>query len=301
MAPHVDDKSRNEKRTIKSTPATDTLTETQVNPISERKREANRKNAQRSTGPKTETGKSRSRGNAIKHGFFVREMPLQRFLFTEDFSIARRLFQELVDYYQPVGPMEKIHVEMLSECCWKMRRLQIAETASIRVAVEYENDIFQIGARKSLFVVIFKVFGEAKDNAVALGYVDDALVKRAIEFSAEEWLKNDFVLANQRARDLAIQRIDGSDLGGNRALKKAQSALRRKLQRLEERCFQLEEGSSNYEAHAQHLLPRPDVMDNLLRYQTAVDRRLYRTMAALERLQRQRLESATLESLRLTM
>ena len=30
--------------------------------------EANRRNAQNSTGPKTETGKQRSRGNAVRHG-----------------------------------------------------------------------------------------------------------------------------------------------------------------------------------------------------------------------------------------
>jgi len=94
--------------------------ETQVNSISERKREANRKNAQRSTGPKTEVGKSRSRYNAIKHGFFVREIPLQRSHFIEDFGKARRLFQELVDHFQPVGPVEKILVEMIAACCWKM-------------------------------------------------------------------------------------------------------------------------------------------------------------------------------------
>ena len=221
-------------------------------------------------------------------------------------ALREDYFQELVDYYQPVGPMEKIHVEMLAECCWKMRRLQIAETASIKVAIECESDILQIAAPKSLFVVILTVFSEAKDNTVALGYVDDALVKTAVEFSAEEWVKNDFLLANQRARDLAIPRIDGSDLGGNRALKKAQSALRRKLQLLQERCRQNEEWSADYEArkqephHAQHLLPGPDVIDNLSRYQTAVDRRFYRASAELERLQRQRLGDVVSQTLKLS-
>jgi hypothetical protein len=37
-------------------------------PVSERKAEANRKNAQKSTGPRTEAGKERARANALKHG-----------------------------------------------------------------------------------------------------------------------------------------------------------------------------------------------------------------------------------------
>src|SRR4029079_2999177 len=36
--------------------------------ISERKKEANRQNAQKSTGPRTEQGKAKSRRNALKHG-----------------------------------------------------------------------------------------------------------------------------------------------------------------------------------------------------------------------------------------
>ena len=39
-------------------------------PISERKLRANRANAKRSTGPKTEAGKAASRRNALKHGIF---------------------------------------------------------------------------------------------------------------------------------------------------------------------------------------------------------------------------------------
>lgn len=39
-------------------------------PISERKRQANRANAKRSTGPRTQAGKVVSRRNALKHGIF---------------------------------------------------------------------------------------------------------------------------------------------------------------------------------------------------------------------------------------
>lgn len=45
-------------------------------PISERKLLANRANAQRSTGPRTESGKEASRRNALKHGILSRSLDL---------------------------------------------------------------------------------------------------------------------------------------------------------------------------------------------------------------------------------
>lgn len=45
-------------------------------PISQRKLLANRANAQRSTGPRTETGKAASRRNALKHGILNRSLAL---------------------------------------------------------------------------------------------------------------------------------------------------------------------------------------------------------------------------------
>ena len=45
-------------------------------PISERKLQANRANAKRSTGPRTEAGKAASRRNALKHGILSRSVDL---------------------------------------------------------------------------------------------------------------------------------------------------------------------------------------------------------------------------------
>ncbi|MGA2860135.1 MAG: hypothetical protein ABSE40_24990 [Candidatus Sulfotelmatobacter sp.] len=45
-------------------------------PISERKLQANRANAKRSTGPRSEAGKAASRRNALKHGILSRSVDL---------------------------------------------------------------------------------------------------------------------------------------------------------------------------------------------------------------------------------
>ena len=266
-----------------------TLAKTEAKPVSERKRAANRKNAQRSTGPKTETGKSRSRGNAIKHGLFVQELALQRWLSVEDFNTVKRLFQKLVDHFLPVGPVEELYVEIITDCYWKMRRLKIAENASIKMAIDHRERISSITGRKNRYLSILRAFGDAATNAEALGYVDDDHVKTIVEQCCDNGLKNAFLLANQKVRDLATERDDGSNLSGHETMKKAQSALRRSLDALRDNCFEMEESMQGCEERQQEpyfedcLLPEPMVVDNLLRYQTATDRRLSRTMADRER------------------
>jgi hypothetical protein len=221
-------------------------------------------------------------------------MPLQRWIFTEDFGKAERLFQELVDHFQPLGPVEKTLVEMIAECCWKMRRLQIAETASIKVAIHKKEDFIRRtqGERDCRLHLIDELFGKAEQRAQKFGYVDDVLMKAVLKDSGyDAYLQNKFVVANQKGRDLVTQRSDGSNLNGHEAMKKAQSALRRSLRALKENAWEWEKVAQENETfqkephYAQHLLPSSDVADNLLRYQGLVERRFYRAVAELERLQ----------------
>jgi hypothetical protein len=81
--------------------------------VSARKLEANRQNATRSTGPKTETGKARSSLNAIRHGIFAAKLLNQ----TPQGANERLEYEELAtqvrDFYQPVGTKEQLLVELL--------------------------------------------------------------------------------------------------------------------------------------------------------------------------------------------
>lgn len=78
---------------------------------STKKAEANRRNAQHSTGPKTVEGKAKSAQNAIKHGIFAK-----RFLLgasAEAVVEMETLIRELRDHYQPVGKLEEMWVEKI--------------------------------------------------------------------------------------------------------------------------------------------------------------------------------------------
>jgi hypothetical protein len=75
---------------------------------SERQNEANRRNAQKSTGPRTEGGKTRSRMNAFRHGFAskVRRADIPDVIFREGDGTAG---------YKCVNPVDIARSEILSE------------------------------------------------------------------------------------------------------------------------------------------------------------------------------------------
>jgi hypothetical protein len=60
-------------------------------PISERKLQANRANAKRSTGPRTEAGKAASRKNALKHGILSRSIDFPPAIDLDSLTLERSL------------------------------------------------------------------------------------------------------------------------------------------------------------------------------------------------------------------
>lgn len=82
-------------------------TQTAKPPASERKILANRKNALRSTGPKTSQGKRTVSRNAIKHGILAREVVITAGDGEESQEEFDALIEDLENYYQPVGAIEE--------------------------------------------------------------------------------------------------------------------------------------------------------------------------------------------------
>src|SRR5215207_219702 len=91
---------------------------------SEKKAQANRRNALKSTGPKTPEGKVAVRLNALKHGLLSRETLLPG----EDEEALRELGERLRDELQPVGELENLLVDRIIAAYWRLRRLGRVET-----------------------------------------------------------------------------------------------------------------------------------------------------------------------------
>jgi hypothetical protein len=96
---------------------------------------ANRRNAQKCTGPKTEEGKRASRMNAVKHGMSARIIVLPY----EDEIEYHELRAKLIEGYQPANNQELMLVDQIAAGYWRTAR-----------ARAYERDMLagQVATRK---------------------------------------------------------------------------------------------------------------------------------------------------------
>ena len=86
---------------------------------------ANRANAKKSTGPRSEKGKEASRRNALKHGLTARDIVI----FDEDPADFEALKVDLFEDYQPVGRDEIELVSLIAGLFWRLRRVSRWEAA----------------------------------------------------------------------------------------------------------------------------------------------------------------------------
>jgi hypothetical protein len=86
---------------------------------SEKQARANRRNALKSTGPKTPEAKTAVRHNALRHGLLSRDVLLPG----EDEAALMELGERLRDELQPVGAVESLLVERIISSTWRLQRL----------------------------------------------------------------------------------------------------------------------------------------------------------------------------------
>ena len=87
--------------------------------------EANRRNAQKSTGPKTDEGKAASSRNALKHGLTAQQL----ILFDETAEDFAAFLAELRQDHAPADATEAVLVERIAVAHWRLRRVWRAEAA----------------------------------------------------------------------------------------------------------------------------------------------------------------------------
>ena len=93
---------------------------------------ANRNNAKKSTGPRTEEDKSRVSKSALKHGLLARDTVLPG----EDPAEFDRQLAALEADIQPANSLEFELVRQIADAQWRMRRLTRLETGFIAAAVD---------------------------------------------------------------------------------------------------------------------------------------------------------------------
>ena len=104
--------------------------------VSDKKRAANRRNVQKSTGPKTAKGKACSARNALKHGLLAKDVVIDTPDAAERQSDFDALLADLIAGLQPQGIIEETLVERIATCYWRLRRAHRLEVGAIRGALD---------------------------------------------------------------------------------------------------------------------------------------------------------------------
>ena len=137
--------------------------------VSEARREANRRNAQKSTGPRTKEGKDRSRFNAVKQGMTAKLDVLPG---EDPAALPGRIDAWTADF-QPRNQLERDLVERTARLSWKLERVERAHVARLTANIlkatsgeneAVENDVLTMGER--LFHDLTKPHGFSPGIAV---------------------------------------------------------------------------------------------------------------------------------------
>src|SRR5258707_11131268 len=99
--------------------------------------EANRRNSQKSTGPKTPEGKAAVSMNALRHGLRARTVVLPG----ENREEFNQLCDDLEIEWHPQSRTEQFYVEQMAVSQWKLTRMEVVETNIFKDAEAAKNQL----------------------------------------------------------------------------------------------------------------------------------------------------------------
>ncbi len=106
--------------------------------ISQKQQDANRRNAQHSTGPTTPEGKKAASLNAVTYGLRTRSLLIQG----ENIADYWRLWDSLENEWQPETPTERLYLEQMSVSQWLLARMANSERkvcdAGLTITAEFD-------------------------------------------------------------------------------------------------------------------------------------------------------------------
>jgi len=100
--------------------------------LTEKQLEANRRNAELSTGPVTDEGKAIVSKNRVSHGLLSKDVVLPGMEQFENVENFQQLKESMKEYWNPEGVMEESLCEDLAIQWWRMRRLYRHESGSLK-------------------------------------------------------------------------------------------------------------------------------------------------------------------------
>jgi hypothetical protein len=292
---------------------------------SAKKIQANKLNAQKSTGPKTEEGKAVVRMNSLRHGLLAEVSLIRSGDGQEEEAKFIAVLQDLCEGLSPVGALEEMLVERIAACYWRLRRAAKFEVGVLReeldTALSDYSPILKWKDREVDLFVDFDVLVEEEKEEIAgnrhcIKLLKDGL---ALDKEPDEKLYIDvctyyynLISAKYDTWDetypgVDFERFNDGELtiGEMRAFligegwtdqTLRENFIQQDLQGIaecEKRIGELVRRRRSAEMQVSRLiqmksLPNRPMMERILRYETTIERQMYRALNQLERLQRQR-------------
>ena len=271
---------------------------------------ANRRNALKSTGPRTPQGRAVSRLNALQHGILSKEVLVSGLNIVESEEELQALHRRFWEELQPAGPLEEMLIDQIVTAQWRLRRALTAESAEIALSVDVGLRERSRGTPPLVLWMKWTALGDPvqpmQESSLGNSLLRDWLceARRAVE--AEGVLTEDAVqrlaehfrgepsslvheleafrqalAAEPHGRAAAVRERHKTEALAflDRKIRDVQIWLERRLD---------EEGYEEDARQAAAVLPSAETLEKILRYEKKLERQIYRAMAQLERLQRMR-------------
>ena len=271
---------------------------------------ANQANAKKSTGPKTRAGRDVSKMNALKHGILSKEVVVHGSWINESDEEFAALHQRLWDELVPAGSLEEMLVDQIVTAHWRLRRALKAESGEIALNVggghRKHNSSAVIEEMIEQWECSDDILAEMRDSVFGNSFMEDQLqaVCASVELTGElteaainkvNFRGELFELTEHlhEVRNNLQANPDGLTIiapaGEEKRSKRWLTLMRNCAFVLENKATREEREKMQEEAQqAAALLPDPAVLEKILRYETKLERQLFRAINQLERLQRMR-------------
>lgn len=255
---------------------------------SEAQIKANRRNAMKSTGPKSMEGKSKVSKNAITYGVFT-DTPLLPHENAEEF---KALCENMAQVFPPTDAYAAGLVERIVMCIWRQRRLRAAEAAKLNVSLVPEsyvdeiNKTLRIGFDKHLTAEDISA-GQESNYQYFLNLETElnTLDIKAVPTMLKDFKNNAPNSCAQLHEAAQNKGIDWSDfLSDSDLIIKTLEDIKKNVgkwlagNKLKHTGYELAE-----QIKVSRLIPMGDNMDFLTKYQTQLDTDLYRAIDAYKR------------------
>lgn len=263
--------------------------------------EANRRNAQHSTGPKTAEGKAASSKNATKFGILARQLIVQSQYLQESPEGFQNFWTECHEQLAPIGPLEEMLVDQIVALNWRMRRVRAAESGEIalnldagcgrRAKIHAHTAETEEWPHPDTFVI--KDLIQLREKIAQGGELSKAFIDRMAEDGEGNYPS--LIGSLWRLHAQCSQNPGNLDPAALRESHKSKAldTLAEEIKKLSEQQITRRQNQA-FEEQAQRnteFIPRMDIVQRILRVEMALERQLFRAMQQLQQLQNRRLDN----------